>query len=231
MEEARGRFDQGTELVLQALNKGFFEADTEFFKRPRCDLRPRPTAGFSDRVYSIGVSPDSALQAAVLGAQLMCLAQQPWEIFREQALTPYQEKWRSLRDAQPPAPLCGMLMYCDEDGDRARAIGSTYVKEYFSTVVEHYEIQGNHFKETKGYEHYGNAAEAIAAMGLDKMAEMYAGVNTFGTPDEIVAQLRKQKEILGVDHDVLVIPKYGSMTQEEAESSVTLFAREVMPRL
>jgi alkanesulfonate monooxygenase SsuD/methylene tetrahydromethanopterin reductase-like flavin-dependent oxidoreductase (luciferase family) len=231
MEEARGRFDQGTELVLQALNKGFFEADTEFFKRPRCDLRPRPTAGFSDRVYSIGVSPDSALQAAVLGAQLMCLAQQPWEIFREQALTPYQEKWRSLRDAQPPAPLCGMLMYCDEDGDRAREIGSTYVKEYFSTVVEHYEIQGNHFKETKGYEHYGNAAEAIAAMGLDKMAEMYASVNLYGSPGEIVAQLRQQKELLGVDHDVLVMPKYGSMTQAEAEASMGLFAREVLPKM
>ncbi len=67
-------------------------------------------------------------------------------------------------------------------------------------------------------------------MGLETLAEMYAGVNTFGTPDEIVEQIRSQKEILGCDHDVLVIPKYGSMTQEEAEASVTLFAREVMPR-
>ncbi len=105
------------------------------------------------------------------------------------------------------------------------------MKEYFSTVVEHYEIQGNHFKETKGYEHYGNAAEAIAAMGLDKMAEMYASVNLYGSPDEIVAQLRQQKEILGVDHDVLVMPKYGSMTQAEAEASMGLFAREVLPKM
>ncbi len=231
MEEARGRFDQGTELVLQALNKGFFEADTEFFTRPRCELRPRPTAGFSDRVYSIGVSPDSALQAAVLGAQLMCLAQQPWQIFREQALKPYQEKWQSLRDTQPPAPLCGMLMFCDEDGDRAREVGAKYVKEYFSTVVEHYEIGGDHFKQTKGYEHYGNASEAISAMGLDKMADMYASVNLYGTPDEIAAQLRQQKEILGVDHDVLVMPKYGSMPQSDAVDSMGLFAREVIPQL
>ena len=231
MDEARGRFDQGTELALQALNKGYFEADTEFFSRPRCDLRPRPTAGFSDRVYSIGVSPDSALQAAVLGAQLMCLAQQPWEVFREQALKPYQERWSSLRNTTPPPPMCGMLMFCDEDGDRAREAGATYVKEYFSTVVEHYEIGGDHFKETKGYEHYGNAAEAIAAMGLDAMAEMYASVNLYGTPTEITAQLRQQKEILGVDHDVLVMPKYGSMTQAEAEASMGLFAKEVIPNL
>ena len=67
--------------------------------------------------------------------------------------------------------------------------------------------------------------------GLDTMAEMYAGVNTFGTPEQIVEQLRSQKEILGCDHDILVIPKYGSMTQQEAIHSVTLFAREVIPNI
>ncbi len=231
MDEARGRFDQGTALVLEALEKGFFEADTEFFQRPRCDLRPRPTRGFADRVYSIGVSPDSAVQAAVLGAQLMCLAQAPWEVFREQALVPYQERWRSLRDSEPPVPFCGQLVYCDADPGRAQELGERYVKEYFATVAEHYEIGGAHFQHTRGYEYYGNAAEAIEAMGLEKMAEIYASVNTYGTPEQIVEQLRAQKEILGCDHDVLVIPKYGSMSQEEAMASVALFAREVMPRL
>jgi alkanesulfonate monooxygenase SsuD/methylene tetrahydromethanopterin reductase-like flavin-dependent oxidoreductase (luciferase family) len=231
MDEARGRFDQGTELVLQALNKGFFEADTEYFSRPRCDLRPRPMAGFQDRVYSIGVSPDSAIQAAVLGAQLMVLAQQPWEVFRQQALIPFQEKWRSLRDTEPPAPFAGQLVYCDADPVRARELGRKYVSEYFATVVEHYEIGGAHFKDAKGYEYYASAADAIEAMGLEGMAEMYTGLNTFGTPDEIVEKLRGQKEVLDCDHDVLVIPKYGSMTQEEAEASIALFAREVMPKL
>jgi len=231
MDEARGRFDQGTALILEALNKGHFEADTEFFSRPRIDLRPRPTRGFADRVYSIGVSPDSALQAAVLGAQLMCLAQQPWAVFRQMALEPFQEKWRSLRDTPPPPPLCGQLMFCDRDGDRARELGAKYVKEYFFTVVEHYEIAGAHFKGTKGYEHYGNAAEAIQAMGLDNMAEMYASVNLYGTPEEIVEQIHEQRRILGVVNDVLVMPKYGSMSQPEAEASASLFAREVIPRL
>ena len=66
-------------------------------------------------------------------------------------------------------------------------------------------------------------------MGLDTMADMYASVNLYGTPEEIVEQLRQQKEVLGVDHDVLVMPKYGSMTLEEAQNSVTLFAERVLP--
>ena len=101
-----------------------------------------------------------------------------------------------------------------------------------STIVavhQQSEIGGSHFKDTKGYEHYGTAAEAITAMGLDQMAEMYASVNLYGTPEEIIDQLKQQKEILGVDHDVLVMTKYGSMTQAEAVDSATLFADRVLP--
>jgi alkanesulfonate monooxygenase SsuD/methylene tetrahydromethanopterin reductase-like flavin-dependent oxidoreductase (luciferase family) len=231
MDEARGRFDQGTALVLEALNKGYFEADTEYFRHPRADLRPRPTAGFDDRVYAIGVSPPSAVQAAELGAKLMVLAQQPWEIFKAQALEPYQQRWRELRDSEPPPPVCGQLVYCDADAGRAAELGERYVKNYFSTVVEHYEIGGAHFTGTRGYEYYANAAEMITAIGLDKMADMYAGVNTYGTPDEIVAKVERQREILGCEIDVLSIVKYGGMTQAEAEASMTLFSREVIPAL
>ncbi len=231
MDEARGRFDRGTRLVVDALNQGYFEADGEYYKGPRADLRPRPTASFENRVYAIGVSPDSAVQAAVLGAKLMVLAQQPWEVFREQALDPYRERWRSLRDSEPPVPLTGQLMYCHEDGERARELGERYVKEYFLTVAEHYEIAGKHFKDTKGYEYYGNAADFIEAAGLDVMADMYAGVNTFGTPSEIVAQIQQQREIIGSSSDVLGLVKYGSMPQTEAEASMRLIAREVMPHL
>ena len=128
-------------------------------------------------------------------------------------------------------PFAGQLVFCDKDPGRAKELGTQYVKEYFATVAEHYDIGGEHFKHTKGYEYYGNAADAIEAMGLETMAEIYAGVNTFGTPEQIVEQLRNQKEILGVDHDVLVIAKYGSMSQEEAESSIALIANEVIPKL
>ena len=36
--------------------------------------------------------PESAVQAAVIGARLMVLAQQPWEVFRDTALRPYQDR-------------------------------------------------------------------------------------------------------------------------------------------
>jgi hypothetical protein len=71
----------------------------------------------------------------------------------------------------------------------------------------------------------------ISAIGLEQMASMYASVNTFGTPDEIVARIDEQRRILECDLDVLAIVKYGGMSQGEAEASMRLFASEVMPRV
>jgi alkanesulfonate monooxygenase SsuD/methylene tetrahydromethanopterin reductase-like flavin-dependent oxidoreductase (luciferase family) len=231
MDEARPRFDEGTALVLRALDTGVIEADGPLFTQPRAMLRPRPTRTFNDRVFSIGVSPESALHAAVIGARLMVLAQQPWEVFRDTAFRPYQEKWRALYGSEPPPPVCGQLVYCDADEARANAKGAEYVKNYFATVVEHYEITGKHFQGVRGYEYYGTAAEMITAVGLDTVAEMYASVNTYGTPAQIIEKIARQREVLGCDVDVLAITKYGGMTDAEAATSMRLFAREVMPAL
>jgi alkanesulfonate monooxygenase SsuD/methylene tetrahydromethanopterin reductase-like flavin-dependent oxidoreductase (luciferase family) len=231
MDEARGRFDEASRIVLDALDRGVIEADTPYFKQPHAALRPRPTRTFNDRVYSIGVSPESAVQAAVIGARLMVLAQQPWEVFRDTALVPYQNRWRELHGTEPPPPVCGQLVYCDADPARAATLGERYVKNYFASVVEHYEIAGKHFQGTRGYEFYASAAEMISAIGLDDMATMYAGVNTFGTPAQIVERIAEQRRILGCDLDVLAIVKYGGMSDAEAQASLRLFAAEVMPRL
>lgn len=146
-------------------------------------------------------------------------------------LVPHQDKWRTLYGSEPPPPVCGQLVYCDLDDARANAKGPEYVKNYFATVVEHYEITGKHFQGVRGYEYYGNAAEMITAVGLDTVAEMYSSVNTYGTPAQVVAKIQQQRDILACDVDVLAIMKYGGMTDAEGAASMRLFAREVIPAL
>ena len=64
------------------------------------------------------------------------------------------------------------------------------------------------------------------------MADMYAGVKYLRHPGMRSSRsFAPSKEVIGCEHDVLAIPRYGSMTQAEAEASVELFAREVIPRL
>ena len=64
-----------------------------------------------------------------------------------------------------------------------------YIAGYLRSVMEHYELQSDHLKHTKGYEAYGDSVELLRSVGLEKLCQMYLGVNVWGTPEQIVDRL------------------------------------------
>ena len=60
-----------------------------------------------------------------------------------------------------------------------------------------YELASDHFKETRGYEAYGNAVDLLRAIGLERMCEMYLGVQAWGTPAQVLERLRARREVIG----------------------------------
>jgi len=87
-----------------------------------------------------------------------------------------------------------------------------------------------HFKGTKGYEFYCAAREGLRAVGLEYSAEIYTGIQAWGTPDQLIEKLRKRRELLG-EFELSLICHYGGMPVEVAEQSLRLFAKEVLPEL
>ena len=60
-----------------------------------------------------------------------------------------------------------------------------YIGGYWQTVVEHYEIIGDHLTTTKGYESYGRMQEiASAPGGVDAMTEFFLDLQVWGTPEQ-----------------------------------------------
>src|SRR5262245_36256584 len=59
MNESRARFDEAAAMILDALDSGYIEGDGPFYARARTAIRPRPRQGFRDRLYAVGMSPDS----------------------------------------------------------------------------------------------------------------------------------------------------------------------------
>ena len=70
----------------------------------------------------------------------------------------------------------------------------------------------------------------LKAVGLEALAEMYLGVNVWGTPDQIVERLRARQEVVG-DHDLTCCFRFAGLPVEDAEASMRTFAAEVLPRL
>lgn len=230
MSESRDRFDEASRMILDGLEKGFVEGPGPYYRQVRTPVRPRPPAGFRERLYCVGMSPDSVEQAARLGARLMTFSQQPWEMYRDGTLASYREAFRRHHTREAPAPLVGDLMVCHEDPEQAEALAREYMANYFLSIVDHYELMSEHFKEVKGYEHYATAGDLFRQVGLEPSLESYVGVQTWGTPEQILEKLRWRRGVIG-EFELGMIVAYGGMPQETVEASVELFAREVLPEL
>jgi alkanesulfonate monooxygenase SsuD/methylene tetrahydromethanopterin reductase-like flavin-dependent oxidoreductase (luciferase family) len=230
MGESRARFDEASRMIVDALDRGFIEGAGPYYPQARTEIRPRPLRGFRDRFYCVGMSPDSVEQAATLGARLMIFSQQTWESFATGSLVHYRESWRKVHAGEPPAPLTGDLVFCDEDPKRAEALAMEYMPNYFLSVIRHYEILSEHFQHVKGYDHYATAGELFKQVGMETAARVYCGVQTWGTPEAILEKLRARRELLG-DFELSLITSYGGMPTEVAERSVRLFAEKVLPEL
>ncbi|MDJ0866379.1 MAG: LLM class flavin-dependent oxidoreductase [Myxococcota bacterium] len=230
MGESRDRFDEAAPMIIDALDKGFIEGGGPYYPQARTEIRPRPMHGFRDRFYCVGMSPDSVEQAARLGARLMVFSQEPWESFAVGAHAKYRASYRAHHDAPPPPPLTGDLMFCHADPARAQELAMEHMPNYFLTIIEHYEILSDHFKDVGGYDHYASSAELFRQVGLEPAANAYCAVQTWGTPDQILEKLRRRRELLG-DFELNLVVNYGGMPEAEVESSLSLFSAEVLPEL
>ena len=66
--------------------------------------------------------------------------------------------------------------------------------------------------------------------GEEKMTEFYIGLQPWGTPEQVFEKVRTFCDLVGGDGYVGVF-RYGGMPPAEAEKSMRLFAKEVLPEL
>ena len=230
MAESRARFDEAARMIVAAVETGWIEGSGPHYPQPRTEIRPRPLASFRDRLYAVGMSPDSVVQAAEIGARLMTFSQQPWELYAKGALAHYRAAWSERHAAPPPPPLTGDLFFCDRDPARAEAMAMEHMTNYFLTIVHHYELLSDHFKALPAYQMYADASEAFRLVGAEVAAKTYCGVQTWGTPAQLLEKLRWRRALLG-DFELALIPHYGGMSVADAEASMRLFAETVLPEL
>ena len=101
---------------------------------------------------------------------------------------------------------------------------------YFVNVTRHYNLDGGHFAQTKGYQAYGALSEMINEAGLSKMAADFVDAQTWGTPDQILETIRAKRSVVG-DYELNGIFSYAGMPFDQVEGSMRLFSEAVIPEL
>jgi len=121
-------------------------------------------------------------------------------------------------------------MYCGESDAEAEEMARRHMVEYYLSVMEHYEIMGEHFKGVRGYEMYAQASDILQHIGKEDQAEVYLMVQSWGSPRRILEKLRERWETIG-PFELSVIPRYGTLPPAKAEASFRRFAEHVLPEL
>jgi alkanesulfonate monooxygenase SsuD/methylene tetrahydromethanopterin reductase-like flavin-dependent oxidoreductase (luciferase family) len=227
MDESRARFDEAAAMIVAALETGYIEGDGPYYPQLRTRLRPDPPGSFRGRLYCVAGSPDSVTTCARLGAALMTIVTRPvrdlMPVFDE-----YRAQYRALHGRDAPPISLNVGMYCHEDAEVAWERAHRHTATFFASNVRHYEMAGEHFATTAGYERYAEVAAAIRAAGMENMATAFTEAALCGTPAQILGKLADIRAVLG-DFDLIVLPSFGGLPYEQAERSLELFAKEVMP--
>ena len=229
MSESRTRFTESAETLLAGLEQGYCEFQGQFVNQPKAAIRPAPLGSFKGRTYAAAVSPESSRIMAELGVGLLIIPQKPWDDVVTE-LEAYREVYREVNREEPPAPIVVGFTYCHEDPDRAEEMARRYVGAYWESVMEHYEIRNDHFKDIKGYEYYNNMTEKVAEYGDDDVRDFFMKLQVWGTPAQCIEKIERINQRVGNGSYVAVFG-YGGMPYADAEASMRLFAKEVMPTL
>jgi alkanesulfonate monooxygenase SsuD/methylene tetrahydromethanopterin reductase-like flavin-dependent oxidoreductase (luciferase family) len=227
MSESRARFDEAAAMIAKALETGWIEGDGPYYPRPRTQLRPSPPRSFAGRLYCVAGSPDSVTSCARLGASLLTIVTQPVANLMP-VFASYREQYETAHGGQAPPIALNVNMYCHTDAEVARERALLYVHRFFASNVRHYEFTGEHFARTEGYQRYDEIARVFRAIGVEAAADAYAACALIGTPDQVLQKIADIGDVLG-NYELTVLPSFGGMPYDQAEHSLELFAKEVMP--
>ncbi|HEY9416438.1 MAG TPA: LLM class flavin-dependent oxidoreductase [Pseudonocardia sp.] len=227
MGEARGRWLESYELISRAQRDGYIQGDGEFWRQPRAEIAPFSGIPLTGRTTEIAMSEESQLLAARLGLKMATFAVVPMPELSLQ-LRKYHAAFEEAHSRPAPPPMICDMITVHEDEEEALRLHREAVGAYFFSLVKHYELAGDHFKDIKGYESYDELAGMFRNAGLEAAAEGYVQANTYGTPEQVIEKLRYNRELAG-DYDIAATFSIGGRPYDMVESMMRTFSEKVIP--
>jgi alkanesulfonate monooxygenase SsuD/methylene tetrahydromethanopterin reductase-like flavin-dependent oxidoreductase (luciferase family) len=225
-DESVARFREGitqVELLLTQENvshRGRFHTIENTTSLPRPTQLPRPKF-----LVAALNTPDSFAFAGARGYAVMAIP------FVGARMRPLLRAYREARAAAghpgPGEVMMAFHLFCDPDGDRARALAMPLLDNYLHSLVDAASdwLDGRVSQDYPGYD------KVIAALRASNAAEQIAsGAAWIGSPAEITAAIeRTQREFEGFETASLQV-NFNLLPRDAAFASLRLFAAEVMPR-
>jgi alkanesulfonate monooxygenase SsuD/methylene tetrahydromethanopterin reductase-like flavin-dependent oxidoreductase (luciferase family) len=225
--EARGRFDEGVEIIRELLATGECTFHGEHFDVEHVRLRPQPGKDISDSLYCAAGSPETMAVVAEKDIKPLIIPTSALHL----ALGGAQNYMRLRGQAglEPVSTKLALWTYCGETEQEATEAAERYMLEYTDSALRHYELGGEHFDNLTGYKGYAKMAEMLRKNDMGWRRSIIDG-HPWGTPGQIIDKVSDLARKFGTS-EISFVFRYGSMPQQVAEKSLRLFAEEVLPAL
>ena len=221
--ETRSRTQEGIELIIRAWTEPEpFAWEGRHYRYRSVSVWPRPRQQPHPPLYALGTSMDTAEFAARhhLG---LGISYEPFEFAAEQSR--YYFEQCALHGWQPGP---------EDIVFRARV--------YVAENAEEAEAYGQELVTTRGREHVSRTLQYVESVESARRSQHHFGLgnaaNFAGTPDDIIAQLRRAREEVGIGVvDLGFDPPPGEDARDGVRlhkkimRSIDLFGREVLPAM
>ncbi|MGH6672437.1 MAG: LLM class flavin-dependent oxidoreductase [Xanthobacteraceae bacterium] len=222
-DESIARFREGLEQIELLLTQENVSHHGQFHSFDAITSLPRPTQKPRPKFYIASTrTADSFEFAGRAGHALMSIPIGPLK----DLIPVYRKAWRDAGHPGDGEVMVAFHMFCHEDSKKAREIPRQQFEDYFIALFESAGewTQGTSSKDYKGYD------ESIGRMkNFTLESQIEARGALVGNPDEIKSIIRGFEDKIGkFEHASLQI-NFGTLDFAEAQRSMRLFARDVMP--
>jgi alkanesulfonate monooxygenase SsuD/methylene tetrahydromethanopterin reductase-like flavin-dependent oxidoreductase (luciferase family) len=228
---------EALDLIVKAwtTHDGPFSHEGRFFHHRNVNIWPRP---YQKPHPPIWISTTSASGAQAVGARGYIQATFLTGFDgTKQVFEGYRRGWREAgRGNEVPIDRLAYaaLVYCAKSESEARAgaekllwyVKSNKVPAYFSNPPGYVPVAAN-VKMLRGAEHPLSAF----AKGANYDSAIAGGFMFAGTPDQVLAQIKKHYDHTGGWGHLLIMGQAGFLEHEDTVVGIRTFAREVYPRL
>jgi alkanesulfonate monooxygenase SsuD/methylene tetrahydromethanopterin reductase-like flavin-dependent oxidoreductase (luciferase family) len=225
-DESRARFSEGMEQVRlllegeQISHAGKFHSFSNITSLPRPTQKPRPPFW----VAALG-TPQSFIEAGQAGHWVMAIPLAGGKM--KELLAMYREAWTAAGHPGKGKVMLAFHMYCAPTKAEAVATAREPLNRYLKSLVDAASAwtEGLSSRDYPGYD------KIIAGLRAETFeSQVEKGAAWVGTPDEIAGQIDAYQELTGGFESASLQVNFNTITQQEAERSMRLFAGKVIPR-
>ncbi len=222
-DESVARFREGLEQIELLLTKENVSHNGQFHSFDSVTSLPRPTQKPRPKFYIASTRTEDSFEfAGRNGHALMSIPIGPLK----DLIPIYRNAWRKAGHPGDGEVMIAFHMFCHEDKKLAREIPRPQFEDYFKALFESAGewTQGTASKDYKGY---GDSIGRMKNFTLENQIEARGAL--VGTPDEIKDIIRNLEDKVGKFEQASLQINFGTLPLAEAQKSMRLFAREVMP--